>query len=192
VDAPELRELASPPEDGAALFLGELSARKGADILLTATNELLSIFPRVLVAGDGPLRDDFAAKSHQLSRFDYVGFVEGEAKAECMRQAAVVLLPSMRDPWPLAACEALVSRRPLVVGQGVGSTPDLRALAGSAVVSMQSQDAAGLVQAARVAKAQHVSEDLRHAFSPDASALKMARIIRKRSNPRPHDSANTA
>ena len=192
VDSPELRELAPPPNGGAALFLGELSVRKGADILLSSAEQLLSIFPRVLIAGDGPLRNEFVAKSDQLSRFDYVGFVEGAARAECMRQAAVVLLPSRRDPWPLAACEALVSRRPLVAGQGVGSVPDLRALAGSAVVSMRSQDAAGLVQAAHFAKVERVQEHLRYAFSPDTSALKMARSIHTRSHRELLGSSDTA
>jgi glycosyltransferase involved in cell wall biosynthesis len=97
-----------------------------------------------------------------------------------MERASVVLLPSRRDPWPLAGCEALISRRPLIAGQGVGSVRDLQALAGDAVIAMRSQDAAGLLQAATIARSRHVGEDLRLAFTPEASAAKIASAVRQR------------
>jgi glycosyltransferase involved in cell wall biosynthesis len=174
IDSVDLRALGPPAADGGALFLGELSERKGADIVLAAAEGLLDVFPEVVVAGDGPLRQDFVAKSKRLPGFEYVGFVEGATRAQCVNQASVVLLPSRRDPWPLAACEALVSRRPLVVGAGVGSFPDLRALAGDGVVRMDSQDVHGLVDAAILARSQSVPDYLRAALTPEASAISIA------------------
>lgn len=179
VEVPELRSLEPPPLNGAALYLGELSERKGADVLLRAGERLLSVFPQVVVAGDGPLRADFVAQSRRLRGFEYVGFVEGAARARCMQRASVVLLPSQRDPWPLAACEALVSRRPLVVGRGVGSLPDLLTLAGDAVVPMASQDVQSLVEAARRARRRVVPAGLRTAFTSEASADAMVAAIRQ-------------
>jgi glycosyltransferase involved in cell wall biosynthesis len=174
IEASDLRELEPPPEDGAALFLGELSPRKGADIVLAAAERMLEVFPELIVGGDGPLREAFIAKSSQLRGLEYVGFVEGAARARYMDRASVVLLPSRRDPWPLAAAEALVSRRSLVVGAGVGSFPDLRALAAQAVVRMVSQDATSLLEAARVARSQKVPAHLRSCLTPEASAMAMA------------------
>lgn len=177
VDAPELRALDPPPQDGAALFLGELSSRKGADLLLSAAERLLSVFPEVVVAGDGPLRSAFASTACRLPGFAYVGYLEGADRARCMDRASVLLLPSRRDPWPLAACESLISRRPLVVGDGVGSRSDLAALAGDAVVTMRGHTAAGLVEAAERARRQVVPERLRWAFTPEQSASAMAASI---------------
>ncbi len=174
IDSPELRDLASPPSNGALLFLGELSDRKGADLILSAADELLSVFPTLLVAGDGPLRSAFADKAREVPGFEYVGFVEGEVRARCMERSSVVLLPSRRDPWPLAACEALVARRPIVVGPGVGSYEDLRSVANGAVVRMDSEDASSLVSAAVAARAQSAPGALRTAFSPQTSAATMA------------------
>ena len=37
----------------------------------------------------------------------------------------MTLLPSRRDPWPLAACAALAELRPIVTGPEVESLPDL-------------------------------------------------------------------
>lgn len=45
IDEPDLRALSAPPKDGAALFIGELSRRKGVDLILEAAEDILSIFP---------------------------------------------------------------------------------------------------------------------------------------------------
>ena len=100
VDAPDLRSIAEPPPLGAALFIGELSLRKGADLLLAAAPQILQLFPRLIVAGDGPLRSAVLALAARLPGLEYAGFVEGPQKAALFEQAAVVLLPSRRDPWP--------------------------------------------------------------------------------------------
>lgn len=174
IDSPELRGLEAPGVNGAALFLGELSRRKGADIVLRGAEKLLSSFPGLIIAGDGPLREAFISKARELRRLEYVGFVEGPARARCMERASVVLLPSRRDPWPLAACEALVSRRTLVLGPGVGSFQELRALAPDAVVRMASDNVTDLLDAAVAARAGDVPTWLRSAFLPEVSARTMA------------------
>jgi hypothetical protein len=83
-------------------------------------------------------------------------------------------LPSRKDPWPLVACEALVGLRPVVVGPGVGSLPDLQEVAGEAVSAMARATAQDLVDAARRAKRQAVPPELRTAFLPQTVAAAMA------------------
>ena len=178
VDVPELRALGQPPPQGAALFVGELSMRKGADLVLAAAAEILQIFPGLILAGDGPLRRDAIALAARLPGLEYAGFVEGAEKARLFERAGVVLIPSRRDPWPLVACEALVGGRPIVAGPGVGSVPDLRQAAGGAVSAMPAATPRDLVVAARQARGQVVAPEVRAAFRPEAVAAAMAAATR--------------
>jgi len=174
VDAPDLRSIGEPSPQGAALFIGELSPRKGVDLLLAAAPQILQLFPRLIVAGDGPLRSAVVDLAARLPGLEYPGFVEGPQKAALFEQAAVVLLPSRRDPWPLVACEALVGLRPIVVGPGVGSLPDLQQVAGAAVSAMPTATSQDLVDATRRARSRVVPSGLRAAFRPEAVAAAMA------------------
>ena len=45
VDAPDLRAIGEPPPQGTALFIGELSQRKGTDLVLAAAPRILQLFP---------------------------------------------------------------------------------------------------------------------------------------------------
>jgi hypothetical protein len=130
------------------------------------------------MAGDGPLRPDVIALAARLPGLEYAGFVEGPAKTRLFARAAVILIPSRMDPWPLVACEALVGRRPVVLGPGVGSRPDLRQLAGRAVLAMPAASPRCLVDAARQAKDQVVPPELRTAFTPESMAAAMAAAAR--------------
>ena len=122
------------------------------------------------MAGDGPLRPDVIALASRLPGLEYAGFVEGPAKTRLFEQSAVVLIPSRRDPWPLVACEALVGLRPIVVGPGVGSLPDLQEMAGEAVSPVHSATPRALVDAARRVRGRAVPPGLRTAFRPEAVA----------------------
>jgi glycosyltransferase involved in cell wall biosynthesis len=160
------------------MFMGELSQRKGADLVLAAATQILQLFPRLIVAGDGPLRADVTALASRLPGLEYAGFVEGPEKAQLFEQSAVILIPSRRDPWPLVACEALVGLRPIVVGPGVGSLPELRQVAGEAVSAMSAATPGDLVDAARRAKGQPVPLGLKTAFRPETVAAAMATAAR--------------
>jgi glycosyltransferase involved in cell wall biosynthesis len=178
VDAPDLRSIGEPPPHGAAMFIGELSPRKGADLVIAAAPQILQLFPRLIVAGDGPLRSDVIALATRLPGLEYAGFVEGREKAQLFEQSAVILIPSRRDPWPLVGCEALVGLRPTVVGPGVGSLPDLQQVAGEAVCAMPAATARDLVDAARRAQGRVVPPGLRAAFLPETVAAAMAAAAR--------------
>jgi glycosyltransferase involved in cell wall biosynthesis len=183
VDAPDLRAIGGPPPDGAALFIGELSHRKGADLVLAAARQILRSFPRLIIAGDGPLRPDVTALAARLPGLEYAGFVEGRQKTRLLERTAVVLLPSRADPWPLVACEALVALRPVVAGPGVGSLPELRQLAGAAVSAMPAATPRDLAEAAGRAKGLLVPPELRTAFRPEAVAAAMAAAVRSTALP---------
>ena len=184
VDAPDLRAIDEPPSQGAAVFIGELSQRKGTDLVLAAATQILRLFPRLIIAGDGPLRSDVIALAARLPGLEYAGFVEGPEKAQIFEQSAVILIPSRRDPWPLVACEALVGLRPIVLGPGVGSVPDLQQVAGQAVEAMPTATPRDLVDAARRAKGRTVPPGLRAAFRPEAVAAAMATAVQSAASAR--------
>ena len=183
VEGRDLRAIGDPLPQGAALFIGTLSKRKGVDLILSAAAELLKVFPRLIIAGDGPLRGDVIALAARLPPVEYVGFVEGAEKARLFERSAVVLIPSRRDPWPLVACEALVAGRPIVLGTGVGSLPDLLQLAGAVVCPMPAATPQGLVDAVGLAKGRVVSPEVRAALRPEAVAAAMAAGIRSVASP---------
>jgi glycosyltransferase involved in cell wall biosynthesis len=177
VDAADLRAIGEPSAHGAAMFIGELSQRKGADLVLTAAAQLLRLYPRLIVAGDGPLRPDVIALADRLPELEYAGFVEGPDKTRLFEQSAVILIPSRRDPWPLVACEALVGLRPIVAGPGVGSRPDLQKMAGEAVAAMPAATPRDLVDAAGRVQGRVVPPELRAAFRPETVAAAMAAAV---------------
>lgn len=178
VDAPDLRVLGEPPPGGAALFIGELVRRKGVDLVLAAAAEILEMFPRLIVAGDGELRPDVTALAARLPGLEYAGFVEGPEKARLFERSAVVLIPSRRDCGPMVASEALVGLRPIVMGPGAGALPDLRRIAGEAVSAMPAATPLDLVDAARRAKGRVVLPQVRAALGPEAMASAMAAAAR--------------
>ncbi len=131
-----------------ALFLGELSERKGADIVLVAMASLLELFDTVTFAGDGPLRHDVREAARYEPRLRYIGYADEAVKAAAIAEATVVLVPSRRDPWPLVAVEALTAARPVVLGPGVGSADDLAGF-GACVQRMVTSSSRELTRCAR-------------------------------------------
>jgi glycosyltransferase involved in cell wall biosynthesis len=101
--------VAAPEEPPHVLFVGRLSAEKGVEELAAATEGL----PRVIV-GDGPLR-------HLVA--DAVGFVAPSDVGAYLERAAVVVCPSRREGYGVAAREAMAYGRP-VVASAVGGLVD--------------------------------------------------------------------
>ena len=110
-------------------------------------------------------------------RVRWLGFVEGATLSSAMATASVILVPSRQDPWPLVAVEALTVGCPVVLGPGVGSAIDLRAIAGNAAVPMDAADVTSLVSAARLAKMQVVPIVAREAFQPGLVAARFLGIL---------------
>ena len=102
----DVGESDDPPH---ALFVGRLSEEKGILDFVEATEGI----PRVVV-GDGPLRARVP---------DAVGFVSPSAVGAYYERAAVVVCPSHREGYGVAAREAMAHGRP-VVASAVGGLLD--------------------------------------------------------------------
>jgi glycosyltransferase involved in cell wall biosynthesis len=104
---PEACEEADPPE---ILFVGRLSPEKGVEDLIQAAVGL-----NLVVVGDGPLRNLVPNRAGYLARNKVL---------ERYRRAAIVVVPSRRDGFPLACAEAMAHGR-AVVATAVGGLPDM-------------------------------------------------------------------
>lgn len=101
--------VAVPEEPPHALYVGRLSEEKGVRELAEAARGL-----PLVVVGDGPLRDLFP---------DRVGLVPPAEVAPYYDRASVVVVPSRREGYGMAAREAMAHARP-VVATRVGGLPD--------------------------------------------------------------------
>jgi glycosyltransferase involved in cell wall biosynthesis len=108
VDLP--RDVAEPADPPEVLFAGRLSAEKGIRELVEASEGM-----KLVVAGDGPLRDEVPGA---------LGFVPHAELLGLYARASVVACPSHREGFGVVCAEAMAHGRPVVAG-AVGGLLDL-------------------------------------------------------------------
>ena len=123
------------PDAYVIALIGRLAPEKGHRILFEAARDLEAT---LLVAGDGPLRDELRAGARGLDA-KFLGYLE-DAR-DVFAAADVVALPSLTEGLPLVALEALALGR-CVVASAVGELPEL--LSGGAGVLVPRADVAAL------------------------------------------------
>lgn len=111
---------------------GRLVRKKGFEYLIEAIGLLSARFPdvRLVIAGDGDLREELAARASRLSntRVRLIGDQPQDHIARLLAAADVVAVPSVRDEagnvdgLPNFALEALASSTPVIV-TNVGGLP---------------------------------------------------------------------
>ena len=105
--------------------LGNLIHRKGFDILLRAFAGLESREIDLLIAGDGPEQDALASLAHDLGinkRVRFLGFVEGQTKADLLGSARLMVCPSRNEPFANAILEGLAAGIPIIASAVGGNT----------------------------------------------------------------------
>ncbi len=102
-------EVGEPDDPPHVLFVGRLSEEKGILEFLAATEGIARV-----IVGDGPLRDRAP---------DTVGFVPPRELGAYYERAAVVVCPSRREGYGVAAREAMAHGRP-VIATAVGGLLD--------------------------------------------------------------------
>ncbi|MCM2677805.1 glycosyltransferase family 4 protein [Alkalicoccobacillus plakortidis] len=108
---------------------GRLVPEKGFQILLQALHLLKdrNKSVHVTIAGEGPYKESLERMAKELdvsNRVSFVGFLEPE---ECLRQlekADIVVIPSLYEPFGLAALEAMSSAK-AVIASKVGGLVEL-------------------------------------------------------------------
>lgn len=180
------------------LFIGRLVADKGLDRALTAFADLFAHFPtaRLVIAGDGPERENLERQTTELRLTDSVEFLGAVPPAKVphlINEATLVLIPSRLEGFGLVALEAAWMARP-VVATRVGGLPELvvhketgllvesgdRAAMASAISSLlhDRERAVQMGQSGRL-RAQNLFSWERHVDAYDALYQKLARQPRE-------------
>lgn len=111
------------------LFLGRLTEAKGVRILLDAWEKLeaetTGSTPSLLIAGDGPLRSVVSERAKRCRSATYVGELSGDAKAEALKHAKAVIVPSIWwEPLGLVVYEGYEYERPVLAARS-GGLPEI-------------------------------------------------------------------
>lgn len=110
------------------LFVGRLHPQKGLDLLLQTLPELLKRYPemRVVIAGDGPLRDwlENAALKFERNRILWVGWRSDALSL--IKGCRLLVLPSRYEGMPNVVMEAMAARKPVAATRVEGISELLR------------------------------------------------------------------
>ena len=105
------------------LFVGRLVEEKGISVLVKSIKQVKgkSI---LLIAGDGPLRDEVAIEAQKSDKIRFVGKLTGEELVKYYNLADVLIIPSIHDEgFGRVILESLASGTP-VIGSDRGSIPE--------------------------------------------------------------------
>lgn len=94
------------------LYVGRLVNQKGIPELIAALEKIVDLPWKLLVAGDGPLRNqmvELSAKTELGSRIEMLGYVQQNDLSEVYRRADIFLFPTLNEAWGLVVNEALLS-----------------------------------------------------------------------------------
>jgi glycosyltransferase involved in cell wall biosynthesis len=107
------------------LFLGRLTEAKGINVLLDAW-EILErrggpSVPKLMIGGDGPLREMVVARAERSESVTYAGPLSGAAKEEAFRNARAVIVPSISwEALGLVVYEAYDYGKPVLAAASGG------------------------------------------------------------------------
>jgi glycosyltransferase involved in cell wall biosynthesis len=133
------------------LYLGRIDIHhKGLDILLKAYTEFYRKFPgiRLTIAGDGRDRQSFSELLQELppdirQNIELKGWVDGDRKADLLRQALMVVIPSRYESQAIVSLEAMASGKAIIASD----IPELRYVVhNKAGISFQAGVACSLAQ----------------------------------------------
>lgn len=122
-------DLGWPAGERVALFAGNLIERKGVDLLVESFSQLRArgACDRLVIAGDGPLRDLLVLQASALgvaSHVEFPGAVDAATLARLMGAADVFVLPSRAEPLGVVLLEAMACGTPVVASR-VGGIPEI-------------------------------------------------------------------
>ena len=112
------------------LFAGRLVLEKGVDVAIDAFAAITNRFPnaRLVIAGDGPIRENLEQRAVDLgikTRVEFIGWVDPEKMPALINSSTIVVMPSRwEEPFGLVALQAAQMARPIVATR-VGGLPEV-------------------------------------------------------------------
>jgi len=118
-------ELGLSPEDAVVAMIAVLRPGKGHDVAVAAVEEVRRALPnvRLLIAGEGPARDDVARLAARLGSAAVLAGHRDDVMA-VLDAADVLLHPSHTDAFPTVLLQGLAAGVP-IVASGVGGIPEI-------------------------------------------------------------------
>ncbi|WP_066652907.1 MULTISPECIES: glycosyltransferase family 4 protein [Sphingomonas] len=115
------RELGIGDQEFVIGFLGRLVLEKGLDVFAAVIGELMQrgVPHRVMVVGEGPARDWFAA---QVPTAVFAGFQEGKDLGRAVASMDVLFNPSVTETFGNVTLEAMACAVPVVAAIATGAT----------------------------------------------------------------------
>lgn len=132
------------------IFLGELRALKGVDVLIEAVARLRAAGRTVTAAivGNGPDAKSLQRRAEDLGLADAVRFHPAMAARDAFALGRTVVLPSRAESLPYVALEAAAAGKPLIATR-VGGIPEI--FGPQSDVLVDAEDADKLAQAIAIA-----------------------------------------
>jgi glycogen synthase len=127
----EPRRWPSAPGAPVILFAGRITRQKGPDYFVAAASRVAAERPDALfvVAGAGDRRSTMierVAAANLSDRFFFPGFLPPEELDRLYARADVFVMPSVSEPFGLAALEALQHGTPVIVSRSAGVSEVVR------------------------------------------------------------------
>jgi len=114
-----------PSNEKWVLFLGRITFQKGPDYFIEAAAKVIPHVPdaKFIVAGSGDMLPRLKARVEELGITDAVkfpGFLRGKAVEEAFSNADLYVMPSVSEPFGLAALEAINFDTPALISRQTG------------------------------------------------------------------------
>ena len=107
------------------LYLGRLSSEKGILTLIKAFMKTKSENVKLLIVGEGPIRNQLEGHAKADFRILFKGYLSGNKLKETIRNALAVIVPSeWYENAPISILEAFALGKP-VVGSRIGGIPEM-------------------------------------------------------------------
>jgi glycosyltransferase involved in cell wall biosynthesis len=173
------------------LMLGRIHRQKGFDIALPAVRRLVEGGVPVRLTIAGPDERGYRAEVEKLagslglsSSVEFLGTVGRDGLPEVLASRDILLMPSYEESFGMAAAEAMVAGRPVVVSDRVNIAPDVERAGAGLVVPLDSAALADAVS--RLAASRGVREQMgalgrefaRQHYAPNAVAHEMSQLYR--------------
>ncbi len=113
------------PSRRVVLYVGRLAVMKGVDTFVRAAARVVTVVPDALfvVAGEGPEYPHLVRLAAELGIGDHVMFlgkVSEEEREVLLRGSSVFVLPSVVEPFGIAALEAMAAGVPTIISKTSG------------------------------------------------------------------------
>ena len=104
------------------LFIGRLTEEKGIDVLLNAFKHCDH---KLVIIGDGPMREKVEVVVHENSNIEYLGFQQKALIMDRLKKSRALLFPSIwYEGFPITILEAFATGTP-VIGSKIGGVAEI-------------------------------------------------------------------